>query len=45
MVQTPGHQTDLEAVAEGFVSVSPLHLDLTHDPSIGALHKRFAAAP
>jgi 5'-nucleotidase len=45
MVETPGHQTDLEAVADGFVAVSPLHLDLTHGPSIDALHKRFAAAP
>ena len=43
MVQTPGHQTDLEAIADGYVSVSPLHLDLTHDPSIEALHKSFAA--
>jgi 5'-nucleotidase len=45
MVQTPGHSTDLEAVADGFVAVSPLHLDLTHDPSLEALHKRFAAMP
>jgi 5'-nucleotidase len=45
MVETPGHSTDLEAVADGFVSVSPLHLDLTHDPSLAALHTRFAATP
>src|SRR3954451_12484875 len=45
MVQTPGHSTDLEAIADGYVSVSPLHLDLTHDPSLEALHKRFAATP
>jgi 5'-nucleotidase len=44
-VETPGHSTDLEAVADGYVSVSPLHLDLTHDASLEALHKRFAAAP
>jgi hypothetical protein len=25
--------------------VTPLHLDLTHEPSLDALHKRFAAAP
>lgn len=43
MVQTPGHSTDLETVADGFVSVSPLHLDLTHDASLDALHKKFAA--
>ncbi len=40
MVQTPGHSTDLEAIADGYVSISPLHLDLTHDPSIGALQQR-----
>ena len=45
MVQTPGHSTDLEAVADGYVSVSPLHLDLTHDDSLGSLHERFAAMP
>jgi 5'-nucleotidase len=45
MVETPGHQTDLEAVADGYIAVSPLHLDLTHGPSMVALHKRFAAAP
>ena len=45
MVETPGHSTDLEAVADGYISVTPLHLDLTHDPSIEALHKRFAATP
>ena len=28
--ETPGHATDLEAIAEGFVTVTPLHLDLTH---------------
>ena len=37
MVETPGHSTDLEAIADGYVSVSPLHLDLTHDPSLDAL--------
>ena len=42
MVETPGHQTDLEAIADGFVSVTPLHLDLTHDPSLAALDARFS---
>src|SRR3982751_1324071 len=41
MVETPGHSTDLEAVADGYVSVSPLHLDLTHEASLAALHGRF----
>jgi 5'-nucleotidase len=45
MVETPGHSTDLEAVADGYVSVSPLHLDLTHDASLDALHQRIAATP
>ena len=40
MVQTPGHQTDLEAIADGCVAVSPLHLDLTHEPSMAALALR-----
>lgn len=42
-VETPGHSTDLEAVADGFVSVTPLHLDLTHEPSLISLAERFAA--
>lgn len=43
MVETPGHLTDLEAVADGFVSVTPLHLDLTHDDSLGPLATQFGA--
>ena len=34
--------TDLEAVADGYVSVTPLQLDLTHHSAIGALADRFA---
>jgi 5'-nucleotidase len=41
-VETPGHSTDLEAIADGFVSVTPLHLDLTHEPSLQALASRFS---
>ena len=41
MVETPGHSTDLEAIADDYVSVTPLHLDLTHDPSLDALGRRF----
>ena len=37
MLHTPGHSTDLEAVADGFVAVTPLHLDLTHEPGLAAL--------
>ena len=40
-VETPGHSTDLEAIADGYVSVTPLHLDLTHEPSLAALAGRF----
>ncbi len=42
MVQTPGHLTDLETIADGYVSVTPLHLDLTHEDSLDALRERFA---
>jgi 5'-nucleotidase len=37
MIETPGHSTDLEAIADGYVSVTPLHLDLTHDPSLAQI--------
>ena len=39
---TPGHATDLEAIADGFISVTPLQLDLTHTDSLLALGERFA---
>ena len=34
---TPGHASDLEAIADGFVSVTPLQLDFTHDASLAPL--------
>ena len=34
VVHTPGHATDLEAIADGYVSVTPLHLDMTHEPGL-----------
>ena len=40
---TPGHNTDLEAIAEGYVSVTPLQLDLTHEASIAKLVERYQA--
>jgi 5'-nucleotidase len=40
---SPAHSTDLEAVADGFIAVTPLHLDLTHHQSIAALTATFAA--
>ncbi len=33
----PGEGTDLGAVRDGYVAISPLHLDLTHDRSLAAL--------
>jgi 5'-nucleotidase len=33
----PGEGTDFEAVQSGFVSITPLHLDLTHHASIARL--------
>ena len=39
---TPGHDSDLEAIDAGYVSVTPLQLDLTHDASLADLKARFA---
>lgn len=39
--QTLDHGTDLEAIDDGYVSVTPLHLDLTHHASLGALADRY----
>jgi len=39
---TLDHGTDLEAINEGYIAVTPLQLDLTHHASIGALAERFA---
>ena len=38
---TLDHGTDLEAVNDGYVSVTPLHLDLTHHASLDALAERY----
>ncbi len=38
---TLDHGTDLEAIDDGYIAVTPLQLDLTHGPSIDALAKRF----
>jgi 5'-nucleotidase len=42
MIETASHSTDLEAVADGYVSVTPLHLDLTHEPSLARLASSFS---
>ncbi len=39
---TPGHETDLKAIREQHISVTPLHLDLTHYPSIAGLRTALA---
>jgi 5'-nucleotidase len=39
---TLDHGTDLEAIAEGYVAVTPLQLDLTHHATLGALAERYA---
>lgn len=41
VLHTPGHATDLEALADGYVTVTPLHLDLTHEESLGRLKTLF----
>lgn len=39
---TMGHATDLEAIDDGYIAVTPLQLDLTHHASLEALSGRFA---
>jgi 5'-nucleotidase len=36
-----GHDTDLEVVEDGYISVTPLHVDLTHRESLGTLAAAF----
>lgn len=38
---TPDHGTDLEAIDDRWISVTPLHLDLTHYASMQALADRY----
>lgn len=38
---TPAADNDLEATASDFVTVTPLHLDMTHDPSLAMLADAF----
>ncbi|MEY4159403.1 MAG: hypothetical protein RLZZ136_24 [Pseudomonadota bacterium] len=39
---TCGHDSDLEAIDAGYISVTPLQLDLTHEESLAELRSRFA---
>lgn len=41
VIHTPAHSTDLEAIQDGYVAVTPLHLDLTHQPSLNALEAAY----
>lgn len=40
---TPAQDTDLEAIANGFVAVTPLTLDFTHHASLAGIAGRFAS--
>lgn len=40
---TLDHGTDLEAVEDGYIAVTPLHLDMTHYSAMDALAARFSA--
>lgn len=40
--ETPGHDTDLEAIGADYISVTPLQLDLTHEAALKSLRDRFA---
>ncbi len=42
MEHTLDHGSDLEAVADGYVAVTPLQLDFTHYAALGALADRFS---
>ncbi|MBY0305760.1 MAG: 5'/3'-nucleotidase SurE [Sphingomonas sp. 28-62-20] len=41
-IETPAHSTDVEAVADGYIAVTPLHLDLTHRDSLDMLTDIYA---
>ena len=40
---TPGHATDLEAIGDGFISVTPLQLDLTQERALSSLATLYPA--
>lgn len=48
-VGVPGHETDLKAVRSQYVSVTPLHLDLTHHETrrrmATSVHEEFESTP
>jgi len=38
-METKGHTTDFEAVSDGYVSITPIQLDMTAHDEIEALNK------
>ncbi|HVF37646.1 MAG TPA: 5'/3'-nucleotidase SurE [Sphingomicrobium sp.] len=44
-VETPGHVTDLEVIADGYVAITPLFLDLTHEAGLDQMNSLFAGQP
>lgn len=42
IVHTPAHSTDLEAIEDGYVTVTPLHLDMTYGPALEVLAERYS---
>ena len=42
---TPAEGTDLKAVYEGRISVTPLHIDLTHNQTVAAMKGVLGGAP
>lgn len=40
---TPGHATDLEAIGDGYISVTPLQLDLTQERALATLAALYPA--
>jgi 5'-nucleotidase len=41
MPHTPTAETDLEAIEQGYITVTPLHLDLTHRESLDMLNAAY----
>ena len=44
-LSTPAEGTDLKAVYEGRISVTPLHIDLTHNPTVAAMKRMLGGSP
>jgi 5'-nucleotidase len=44
-MSNPGEGTDIRAIYEGRISVTPLHIDMTHQPTVFDLKKVLGGAP